>query len=107
MILIESTYTNIYELIYGSILSQMPMLRLGQIQTRGTVNTGGARRWRQIGEEQNAVDMLTKAGLTEVESFNSVDRRNPGLAIHELGTARMGRDPKDSVLNGDAVSKGN
>jgi choline dehydrogenase-like flavoprotein len=50
--------------------------------------------------EQNAVDMLTKAGLTEVESFNSVDRRNPGLAIHELGTARMGRDPKDSVLNG-------
>lgn len=24
----------------------------------------------------------------------------PGLAIHELGTARMGRDPKTSVLNG-------
>lgn len=24
----------------------------------------------------------------------------PGLAIHEMGTARMGRDPKTSVLNG-------
>lgn len=25
----------------------------------------------------------------------------PGLAIHEMGTARMGRDPKTSVLNGN------
>ena len=24
----------------------------------------------------------------------------PGMAIHEMGTARMGRDPKTSVLNG-------
>ena len=24
----------------------------------------------------------------------------PGLAIHEMGTARMGRDPKTSILNG-------
>ena len=24
----------------------------------------------------------------------------PGLTIHEMGTARMGRDPKTSVLNG-------
>ncbi|MGA9589985.1 MAG: GMC oxidoreductase, partial [Salegentibacter sp.] len=24
----------------------------------------------------------------------------PGLGIHEMGTARMGRDPKTSVLNG-------
>jgi choline dehydrogenase-like flavoprotein len=24
----------------------------------------------------------------------------PGTAIHEMGTARMGRDPKTSVLNG-------
>jgi hypothetical protein len=23
----------------------------------------------------------------------------PGMAIHEMGTARMGNDPKDSVLN--------
>jgi choline dehydrogenase-like flavoprotein len=25
---------------------------------------------------------------------------HPGLAIHEMGTARMGKDPKTSVLNG-------
>jgi choline dehydrogenase-like flavoprotein len=25
---------------------------------------------------------------------------NPGLSIHEMGTARMGKDPKSSVLNG-------
>lgn len=49
--------------------------------------------------EQTAVDMLTKAGLTEIESFNTVATNNPGIAIHEVGTARMGRDPKDSVLN--------
>ena len=24
----------------------------------------------------------------------------PGLTIHEMGTARMGRDPRTSVLNG-------
>ena len=24
----------------------------------------------------------------------------PGIGIHEMGTARMGRDPKTSVLNG-------
>ena len=24
----------------------------------------------------------------------------PGFGIHEMGTARMGRDPKTSVLNG-------
>ncbi|WP_339719202.1 GMC family oxidoreductase [uncultured Paraglaciecola sp.] len=50
--------------------------------------------------EQTAFDMLTKAGLTDVTSYNSIAKNNPGLAIHELGTARMGRDPKDSVLNG-------
>ena len=50
--------------------------------------------------EKTVVDMLTKAGLIEVELFNSVDRRNPNLAIHEIGSAKMGRDPKVSVLNG-------
>jgi len=25
----------------------------------------------------------------------------PGLGIHEMGTARMGRDPRTSVLNGN------
>ncbi|WP_086476403.1 MULTISPECIES: GMC oxidoreductase [Arenibacter] len=48
--------------------------------------------------KEQAVEMLTKAGLRDVQSYD-----NPGalgLGIHEMGTARMGRDPKTSVLNG-------
>jgi choline dehydrogenase-like flavoprotein len=43
--------------------------------------------------------MLEKAGFKNVSTFD-----NPGalgLGIHEMGTARMGRDPKTSVLNGN------
>jgi choline dehydrogenase-like flavoprotein len=36
-------------------------------------------------------------GAEDVTSRNSIS--NPGLAIHEVGTARMGDDPKTSVLN--------
>jgi len=49
--------------------------------------------------EQTAKAMLISAGVKNVRSYNSIDRKAPGLAIHEVGTARMGRDPKDSVLN--------
>lgn len=44
-----------------------------------------------------AMDMLTKAGYSEVEPWD--DPGAPGLGIHEMGTARMGKDPKTSVLN--------
>lgn len=47
-----------------------------------------------------AAEMLTKAGLKNVKSYTSYDKKFPGIAIHEVGTARMGRDPKDSILNG-------
>jgi choline dehydrogenase-like flavoprotein len=44
-----------------------------------------------------AIEMLEAAGFKEV---NGYDRGYaPGLGIHEMGTARMGRDPKTSVLN--------
>jgi choline dehydrogenase-like flavoprotein len=44
-----------------------------------------------------AAEMLEAAGLKNIKTF---DRGcNPGLGIHEMGTARMGRDPKTSVLN--------
>lgn len=43
-------------------------------------------------------EMLVKAGLENVTS--QATSRNPGIAIHEVGTARMGLDPKTSVLNG-------
>jgi len=44
-----------------------------------------------------AIEMLEKAGATDIKIRNDV--RAPGIAIHEMGTARMGRDPKTSVLN--------
>jgi choline dehydrogenase-like flavoprotein len=45
-----------------------------------------------------AAEMLEAAGLKNVTPFD--DGSAPGLCIHEMGTARMGRDPKTSVLNG-------
>lgn len=45
----------------------------------------------------DAADMLEAAGLKNVQTFNQ--KTAPGMAIHEMGTARMGRDPKTSVLN--------
>jgi choline dehydrogenase-like flavoprotein len=41
--------------------------------------------------------MLRKAGLTNVGS--SRQEHVPGEAIHEMGGARMGNDPRNSVLN--------
>lgn len=42
-------------------------------------------------------EMLTKAGFTNVGSYRTYP--DPGSAVHEMGTARMGLDPKTSVLN--------
>jgi choline dehydrogenase-like flavoprotein len=44
-----------------------------------------------------AAEMLAAAGAKNISVFQEISR--PGLAIHEMGTARMGRDPKTSVLN--------
>ena len=44
-----------------------------------------------------AIEMLEAAGCTDIWSYN--DPTAIGAAIHEMGTARMGRDPKTSVLN--------
>lgn len=45
----------------------------------------------------DAKEMLEAAGLKDVKTFDS--GYYPGKGIHEMGTARMGRDPKTSVLN--------
>jgi choline dehydrogenase-like flavoprotein len=45
----------------------------------------------------DAAEMLEAAGLKDVKTYDH--GCNPGLGIHEMGTARMGRDPKTSVLN--------
>ena len=44
-----------------------------------------------------AVEMLEAAGLKDVQPYEN--QCDPGLGIHEMGTARMGKDPKTSVLN--------
>lgn len=45
----------------------------------------------------DAEEMLDLAGFKNIRRFDG--ERQPGLGIHEMGTARMGRDPKTSVLN--------
>ena len=45
----------------------------------------------------SASEMLAAAGAREIDPF--LENDVPGFAIHEMGTARMGRDPKTSVLN--------
>ncbi|ESQ91754.1 GMC family oxidoreductase [Asticcacaulis sp. AC460] len=54
---------------------------------------------------KDALAMMKAAGCTNI--WSSEDRgvtmeslTSPGNKIHEMGTARMGRDPKTSVLNG-------
>ncbi len=44
-----------------------------------------------------AASILEEAGFKNVETYDS--KSFPGTGIHEMGTARMGRDPKTSVLN--------
>ncbi len=46
-----------------------------------------------------AAEMLEAAGYKGVQKESNGDY-GPGLGIHEMGAARMGRDPKTSVLNG-------
>jgi len=47
----------------------------------------------------DAAEMLEAAGARDVKSHDRPHQRGVGLGIHEMGTARMGKDPKTSVLN--------
>jgi choline dehydrogenase-like flavoprotein len=42
-------------------------------------------------------EMLEQCGVKDVSTYDA--EYFPGMGIHEMGTARMGRDPKTSVLN--------
>ena len=61
-------------------------------------------RWRENEDKivpdaiTQAQEMMENAGIRVVAAYDN--HQNPGLAIHEMGTARMGRDPKTPVLNG-------
>ncbi|WP_462219626.1 GMC oxidoreductase [Ferruginibacter sp.] len=47
----------------------------------------------------DAKEMLEASGLKDVRTYDA--GYAVGQGIHEMGTARMGRDPKTSVLNGN------
>jgi choline dehydrogenase-like flavoprotein len=47
--------------------------------------------------QQDAIEMLEAAGVKNVKGFDN--NQVLGRGIHEMGTARMGKDPKTSVLN--------
>jgi choline dehydrogenase-like flavoprotein len=46
---------------------------------------------------RDATQMLTAAGFENVVTWNTM--KPPGHCVHEMGSARMGRDPATSVLN--------
>src|SRR5882757_1431374 len=49
---------------------------------------------------ETAAEMLERCGVRDVKTWDNADV--PGeriFSVHEMGTARMGRDPKTSVLN--------
>ena len=47
--------------------------------------------------KEDAKEMLEALGVKNVQAFDGDG--TPGRGIHEMGTARMGKDPKTSVLN--------
>jgi choline dehydrogenase-like flavoprotein len=61
----------------------------------------------EFGENENRMwedAMNTGAEMLDAAGFKNITKNmkknwNPGLGIHEMGTARMGKDPKTSVLN--------
>jgi choline dehydrogenase-like flavoprotein len=59
--------------------------------------TGENERLMRVDMANDMAETLTAAGLKDVKTFD--EPCFPGMGIHEMGTARMGRDPKTSVLN--------
>jgi choline dehydrogenase-like flavoprotein len=59
--------------------------------------TGENERLMRKDMAQDMADTLEQAGVKEVNTYDN--KYFPGMGIHEMGTARMGRDPKTSVLN--------
>jgi choline dehydrogenase-like flavoprotein len=64
-----------------------------KIHCAWSANENALRKDMQI----TASEMLAAAGAHDIEIF--MEESPPGFAIHEMGTARMGKDPKNSVLN--------
>ena len=45
----------------------------------------------------SSAEMLDISGFKDINTYDNPSE--PGLSIHEMGTARMGNNPKESVLN--------
>lgn len=59
----------------------------------------GKNEWKmREAMEKEAKAMLEAAGAKNVMTFHDKEKA-PGIGIHEMGSARMGRDAKTSVLN--------
>ena len=62
-------------------------------------DAGARTRRRMIPDmAETAAEMLEAAGAKNIRPYAVTDRV-PGYGIHEMGVARMGDDPKKSVLN--------
>ncbi len=52
----------------------------------------------RIAMRDEAAKMLEAAGFKNIQTYKD-EEKSPGIGIHEMGTARMGHDPKTSCLN--------
>ncbi|HEU4993846.1 MAG TPA: GMC family oxidoreductase [Gemmatimonadaceae bacterium] len=59
--------------------------------------TGENERLMRKDMINDMAEMLEACGVKRVRTYD--DEYFPGMGIHEMGTARMGKDPKTSVLN--------
>ena len=59
--------------------------------------TGENERRMRVDMAADMAEMLEQTGVRDVKTYDN--QYFPGMGIHEMGTARMGRDPKTSVLN--------
>jgi choline dehydrogenase-like flavoprotein len=69
----------------------------GQPLLKFSAEFGENERKMRVDMMNDAAEMLEAAGFKNVETYEG--DKGFGLSIHEMGTARMGRDPKTSVLN--------
>jgi glucoside 3-dehydrogenase (cytochrome c) catalytic subunit len=69
---------------------QLPVLKID-------CGTGENERLMRKDMKADMAEMLEQCGVKKVAMFDN--ECFPGMGIHEMGTARMGRDPKTSVLN--------
>ena len=63
------------------------------------VETKENERKMRIDMMNDAKEMLEASGVKNVNTYDA--GYSVGMGIHEMGAARMGRDPKTSVLNGN------